>query len=205
MMITLKAENESTLIIKKSRFICYVCPIDSEEDALAAIEQRKRQHYDARHNCFAWLLENGVMRCSDDGEPQGTAGLPMLEVLKKSGLKNVLAVCTRYFGGTLLGAGGLVRAYTQSTSQTLEDASKVKLVCCSVFSCAFDFGAFARIQTPLQNAGYLFDDITYAASVTAQISVISGNEEAFQRHVQNLTQGQTVPKLIGQRRMPVDV
>jgi putative IMPACT (imprinted ancient) family translation regulator len=129
----------------------------------------------------------------------------MLEVLKKSELQNVLAVCTRYFGGTLLGAGGLVRAYTQSIAQTLQEAPKVELVPFSIFTCEFDFATFSRVQTPLQNAGYLFDDITYTASVNTQISVISGNEDAFHNHVQNLTQGQTVPQLIGQRRMPVDI
>lgn len=204
-MITLKQEKETTLVIKKSRFIGYVCRVNSESDALKIIEQRKKQHYDARHNCYAWLLEDGTMRCSDDGEPQGTAGLPMLEVLKKSTLQNVLTVCTRYFGGTLLGAGGLVRAYTQTTAQTLDEAPKVELIPCSVYACEFDFATFSRVQTPLQNAGYLFDDITYAASVNAQISVVSGNEDAFLTHVQNFTQGQTVPKLIGQRRMPMDV
>jgi uncharacterized YigZ family protein len=204
-MITLKHEKETELVIKKSRFIGYVCRVNSEDDAIKMIEQRKKQHYDARHNCFAWLLEDGTMRYSDDGEPQGTAGLPMLEVLKKSELQNVLAVCTRYFGGTLLGAGGLVRAYTQSIAQTLQEAPKVELVPCSIFACEFDFATFSRVQTPLQNAGYLFDDVTYTASVNTQISVISGNEDAFLNHVQNLTQGQTVPQLIGQRRMPVDI
>ncbi len=204
-MITLKHDKETTLIIKKSRFIGYACHVNSEIDAQKIIEQRKKQHYDARHNCFAWLLEDGAMRYSDDGEPQGTAGLPMLEVLKKSGVQNVLAVCTRYFGGTLLGAGGLARAYTQSTAQTLEDAPKVELVPCSIYSCEFDFATFSRAQTPFQNAGYLFDDIAYAAAVTVQISVISGCEDAFFNHVQNFTQGQTIPKFIGQRRIPVDV
>lgn len=204
-MITLKQEKETTLTIKKSRFIGYVCRADSEDDALSVIEQRKKRHYDARHNCFAWLLEDGAMRCSDDGEPQGTAGLPMLEVLKKSGVQNVLAVCTRYFGGTLLGAGGLVRAYTQSIAQALEQAPKVDLVPCSIYCCEFDFAAFSRVQAPLQNAGYLFDDIIYTSSVKTQISVVSGSEDAFLWHVQNLTQGRTVPQLVGQRRMPVDV
>lgn len=204
-MITLKQEKETTLIIKKSRFIGYVCRVNSEDEAQSLIEQRKKQHYDARHNCFAWLLENSAMRYSDDGEPQGTAGLPMLEVLKKSELQNVLAVCTRYFGGTLLGAGGLVRAYTQSIAQTLDKTPKVKLVPCSVYLCNFDFASFSRVQIPLQNAGYLFDDISYTDTVKTQISVIGGNDNAFLTHVQNLTQGQVSPKLIGHRRMPVDV
>ncbi len=204
-MITLKQENETTLVIKKSRFIGYVCPVISETEAQAVIEQRKKQHYDARHNCFAWLLENGTMRYSDDGEPQGTAGLPMLEVLKKSRLQNVLAVCTRYFGGTLLGAGGLVRAYTQSIAQTIDQVHKVKLIPCSVYICDFDFAVFSRVQTPLLSAGCQFDDITYTQTVKAAISVVSGNEDVFLQLVCNLTQGQCKPELIGQKRMPMDV
>lgn len=204
-MITLKQENETTLVIKKSRFIGYVCLVNSETEAHAVIEQRKKRHYDARHNCYAWLLEDGTMRYSDDGEPQGTAGLPMLEVLKKSGLQNVLAVCTRYFGGTLLGAGGLVRAYIQSIAQTIDQASRVKLIPCSVFLCEFDFAVFSRVQTPLLSAGCLFDDITYTQTVLAAISVVGGNEDAFLQLVSNLTQGQCKPQIIGQKRMPVDV
>ncbi len=204
-MITIKHEKETTLVIKKSRFIGYVCRVESEADALAAIETRKKLHYDARHHCYAWLLENGVMRYSDDGEPQGTAGIPMLEVLKKSGLQNVITVCTRYFGGTLLGAGGLVRAYTQSIAQTLDEAGKVELVPCSVYRCDFGFAVFSRVQTPLLSAGFLFDDIAYTESVSATVSVINGKEEVFLQLVQNLTQGQSKPRLIGQRRMSVDV
>lgn len=203
-MITLKQENETTLIIKKSRFIGYVCPISCEDDARTVIGQRTKLHFDARHNCFAWLLEDGAMRCSDDGEPQGTAGMPMLEVLKKSGLQNVLAVCTRYFGGILLGAGGLVRAYTQSIAQTLNEASKVTLIPCSLYRCDFDFATFSRIQTPLLSAGYIISDITYAENVNVEISVTNANDDAFIKLVQNLTQGHSRPQLIGQQRMPVD-
>lgn len=204
-MMTVKQDKETTLVIKKSRFIGYVCRIDCEGDAQAVVEQRKKLHYDARHTCYAWLLEDGTMRYSDDGEPQGTAGIPMLEVLKKSGLQNVLAVCTRYFGGTLLGAGGLVRAYTQSIAQTLDEVQKVELVPCSVYRCNFDFAVFSRVQSPLVSAGFLFDGITYSQSVSAVISVISGKEDSFLQLVRNLTQGQSTPQLIGQRRMSVDV
>ncbi len=204
-MITLKNENETTLVIKKSRFIGYVCRADSEDEAQRVVERRRKLHYDARHNCFAWLLESGAMRYGDDGEPQGTAGLPMLEVLKKSGLQNVVAVCTRYFGGTLLGAAGLVRAYTQSVAQSLEEAKKVELVPCSVYICEFDFAVFSRIQTPLQKAGCLFDEIDYAETVKAAVSVRSGSEDAFLEHVRNLTQGQAMPRPAGQKRMPVEI
>ncbi len=204
-MITLKSSKETELVIKKSRFIGFAARADCEADALTVIELRKKEHYDARHNCWAWLLEDGTMRYSDDGEPQGTAGLPMLEVLKKSGLQNVIVVCTRYFGGTLLGAGGLVRAYTQSAAQTLDAAAKVELIPCSIYTCDFDFATFSRVQTPLLNMGCLFDDIGYAETVRAKISIVSGQEEAFLKAVQNLTLGRTVPQPVGTRRMPRDI
>lgn len=204
-MITLKHENETTLVVKKSRFIGYICPVQSEEEAQRMIEQRRKRYYDARHHCFAWVLENGAMRYGDDGEPQGTAGLPMLEVLKKSGLQNVLAVCTRYFGGTLLGAGGLARAYTQSVARTLETAQRVRLVMCSVYRCAFDFAMFSRARAPLINAGYPPENVAYAQTVTADIGVPCGGENAFLRYIQNLTQGQVTPALTGARRRPMDV
>ena len=107
---------------KKSRFIGYAMPVESEEEALAAVEKIKKKHYDARHNCYAFSIGTGpqpLLRFSDDGEPQGTAGKPILEVIGGSGVRNVCIVVTRYFGGTLLGTGGLVRAYTEAAKAAL--------------------------------------------------------------------------------------
>ena len=116
-----------------------------------------------------------------------------------------MVVVTRYFGGILLGAGGLCRAYTQSAAEAIETAAKVKMITRSVFRCDFDFAAFSRIQTPLTAAGCTFEDISYGNAVSAQISVCEGDEESFTRQVTNLTSGKTVPVPVGQKRVAVDV
>ena len=126
--ITIREPAETEIVIKKSRFIGRLLRAETPEEGIAALEAVKKRHWDATHNCSAMIIgENReFMRCSDDGEPQGTAGVPMLEALKMSGLTNVLAVVTRYFGGTLLGAGGLVRAYSASVAETLKAAEKIR-------------------------------------------------------------------------------
>lgn len=113
---------EGEIVEKKSRFIAQIAPVETEEEAYAFIEKIKKKHYDARHNCFAFSVgaEMPLLRFSDDGEPQGTAGKPMLELIQNSGIHDICVVVTRYFGGTLLGTGGLVRAYTQATKEALE-------------------------------------------------------------------------------------
>ena len=121
-------EAESEFVEKRSRFIGHIWPVDSEDQAQELIRRVKKQHYDARHNCWCYLLGSTVVRYSDDGEPQGTAGQPMLEVLKKKGIFMTAAVVTRYFGGVKLGAGGLVSAYTRAVAETVENAKIVKNV-----------------------------------------------------------------------------
>ena len=118
---------ESEYVEKRSRFLGHVRPVESEEEAKAFIAAVKKEHYDARHNCWCYLIKDGPERYSDDGEPQGTAGIPMLEVLRREGVSNVVCVVTRYFGGVLLGAGGLFRAYTKSAKDAL-DAAGVAVV-----------------------------------------------------------------------------
>ena len=114
---------EAEFVEKKSRFIGRVWPVDTEEEALAKIQEMKKKHYDATHNCWAYIIRDGAVRFSDDGEPGGTAGMPMLQVLQREGLFNVVCVVTRYFGGTLLGTGGLVRAYTEAAQAAVAAAS----------------------------------------------------------------------------------
>jgi uncharacterized YigZ family protein len=203
-MITIKGSAETEIIIKKSRFWGLACRAESEEAAQRVLEQRRKQHYDARHHCFAYILESGAMRYSDDGEPQGTAGVPMLEVLKKSGLTDVIVISTRYFGGTLLGAGGLMRAYTQSAADTLAAAQRVRRVSCSVYSCYFDFASWGRAEKALASLGFAPTEIQYAAVVTADFSVFSGDEEKFIQCVTNLTQGRTTPTPLGTRIVEID-
>ena len=119
---------QGEIVEKKSRFIANVRPVETEEEALAFIEEMRKKYYDARHNCFAFCVgvERETLRCSDDGEPSGTAGKPMLEVLTGGEIHNVAVVVTRYFGGTLLGTGGLVRAYTQATQEGLKNSQVIE-------------------------------------------------------------------------------
>ena len=118
------AFGEAEFVEKKSRFIGRIWPVDTEEEALARIEEMRKKHYDATHNCWAYIIKDGPVRFSDDGEPGGTAGMPMLQVLQREGLHNAVCVVTRYFGGILLGAGGLVRAYTKGAKIAVDAAGK---------------------------------------------------------------------------------
>ncbi len=124
--VTIYQGGQGEIVEKKSRFIAQVFPVETEEEAAGIIEETKKKYWDARHNCYAFVLGAGgeVSRCSDDGEPSGTAGRPILEVIAGRGLRNVLVIVTRYFGGTLLGTGGLVRAYSAATQAGI-DASQV--------------------------------------------------------------------------------
>ena len=139
---------EGEITEKKSRFIAHVLPVESEEEALLQIENIKKKYWDARHNCFAFIMgkNNEIQRFSDDGEPQGTAGKPILEVLMGENLRNTLIVVTRYFGGTLLGTGGLVRAYGLSSKEGLKN-SVIKEVCPGVnFSVTTDYNSIGKIK-----------------------------------------------------------
>ncbi|MCQ2771226.1 MAG: YigZ family protein [Clostridia bacterium] len=132
---TVKQTSSAEFVEKKSVFIGYTTSVETEEDAKAFIQAVKKRHSDARHNCSAYVLANGIMHSSDDGEPSGTAGVPILEVIKKSEIVNVVVVVTRYFGGILLGAGGLLRAYSQAAKMAIEEATIVtyeKLSSCCI-------------------------------------------------------------------------
>ena len=121
------ASSQTEFVEKRSRFIGHVWRVESEEEARARIEETRKKHYDARHNCWCYIIKDGPVRYSDDGEPQGTAGQPMLNVFQREGVVNVVCVVTRYFGGILLGAGGLVRAYAKSAKDAL-DAAGISVV-----------------------------------------------------------------------------
>ena len=150
---------------KRSRFIGHVWPVDSEEQARARIEETKKQHYDARHNCWCYLIKDGPVRYSDDGEPQGTAGQPMLNVFQREGVENVCCVVTRYFGGILLGAGGLVRAYTQSAKDALDAAgiSVVRRWVAMELPCSY--GQFEAMRREVLSFGGVVENVDYGADV----------------------------------------
>ena len=150
---------------KRSRFIGRVWPVDSEEQARAHIEETKKLHYDARHNCWCYLIKDGPVRYSDDGEPQGTAGQPMLNVFQREGVENVCCVVTRYFGGILLGAGGLVRAYTQSAKDALDAAgiSVVRRWVAMELPCSY--AQFESMRREVLAFGGVVENVDYGADV----------------------------------------
>ncbi len=204
-MITIKEPAETEIVIKKSRFLGLACRIGDEQEAQHILERRRKQHYDARHHCFAYILESGAMRCGDDGEPQGTAGMPMLETLKKSGLSDVIVISTRYFGGTLLGAGGLARAYTQSAADTLSAARRVQVIACEVYRCILDFAVWARTNKALASMGFDAANVKYTDTVAAEYCVRAGEGQSFIQAVTSLTQGRVSPEEVGSRLTEIDI
>ena len=163
-------EGNSEYIEKKSRFLGLVLPVTTEAEARAQLEAVKKREYDARHNCWAYVLHTGQKRYSDDGEPQGTAGQPILNVLEREGVQDVLCVVTRYFGGILLGAGGLCRAYTKAAKDALDDAGISELRPWSVLRLDCPYALFERVKLEADKRGGLVRDADYGAQIALTIS-----------------------------------
>ncbi len=158
--LTIKSESKSEYIEKRSKFLGCAFPCESEQEALAILEKLRSQYWDARHNCFAFVVDDGrTSRFSDDGEPHGTAGKPILEVINGKGLVNVLVVVTRYFGGVLLGTGGLVRAYTTATKDALENAEIVEMVPCTVCEVCCDYQDHATLLKLTESKAQILDTL----------------------------------------------
>ena len=175
--LALVEAGQDEIIEKKSRFIGYAVPAESEEEALAAVEKIKKKHYDARHNCSAFVIgsKGELTRSSDDGEPSGTAGRPMLEVLTGSGIRNIAAVVTRYFGGVLLGTGGLVRAYSGAVKMALEQCETITRRYGVQMLIKTDYNGVGKIQYLLGSKDVVIQDSVYAADV--QMTVLVPIEE----------------------------
>ncbi|HJH62965.1 MAG TPA: YigZ family protein [Firmicutes bacterium] len=199
------ASAEAELVEKRSRFIGQIRPVTSEEEARAHIDQIKKKHYDARHNCWCYLLKDGPVRYSDDGEPQGTAGQPMLGVFQKAGVTNVCCVVTRYFGGILLGAGGLVRAYTQAAKLAL-DAAGIAVVRRWMeleVECPYSF--FERVKTEVMVQGGVLGEIDYAAQVTVRLLLPEGKADPFGARMVELSAGACRAVELGERFRAVPI
>ena len=150
--LTVKQSGEAEIIIKRSRFIATVKPVKTEEEALSFLSELKQKYWDARHNVYAYILrENNIMRYSDDGEPAGTGGVPVLDMLKKEGLTDVIVVVTRYFGGILLGTGGLVHAYSSSARAGVDDAVRLEMVKCRSLNIVCDYTLWGKVQNELMS------------------------------------------------------
>ena len=180
---------EAEFVEKKSRFIGRVWPVDTEEEALAKIQEMKKKHYDATHNCWAYIIRDGAVRFSDDGEPGGTAGMPMLQVLQREGLFNVVCVVTRYFGGILLGAGGLTRAYSKGARDALAAAGVATMGLWARVRLSCPYPLFERVKLEIAAASGILDDMDYGADVTLTVSLPSERRETLQGRLTELSAG----------------
>ena len=174
---------------KKSRFIATIEPVSSEEEAADFIARIKKQYWDARHNCSAFIIgENGEKsRCSDDGEPSGTAGRPMLDVLTKEGITNICVVVTRYFGGTLLGTGGLVRAYSSAVKTGLDNCELIRKIQGYSINVKCDYNDWGKVQNLCARKEYVIKDTVYTSNVEAVI--VAENAEDLMADITDITAG----------------
>ena len=197
---------EDEFVEKKSRFIGRVWLVETEEGALARIQEMKKQHYDATHNCWAYVIRDGAMRFSDDGEPGGTAGNPMMQVLQKEELYNVVCVVTRYFGGTLLGAGGLVRAYTKGAKIAIDAAGKSMKRVWSVLYVPCPYTYYERLKLEVEAFGGVIRDTRFGAEVELEIMIAKPQTQGFLDRLTDMTAGTVEGMEIGQeyRAFPIE-
>lgn len=182
---------EGEIVEKKSRFIATFRPVNTEEEAVSFIEEMKKKYWDARHNCSAFVIgaRAELTRCSDDGEPSGTAGRPMLEVLLGEEVRNVAVVVTRYFGGTLLGTGGLVRAYTQAVKEGLKNSKTAVMRYGTVLDIYTDYNGVGKILYLLEKQGLKVQDSEYGEAVRLTVAVPFPKREALEKEAIQATAG----------------
>lgn len=187
---------ESEFVEKRSRFISHIWPVKSEEEAQAHIREMKTKYYDARHNCWCYRIGENIMRYSDDGEPQGTAGQPMLKVLERENITNAVCVVTRYFGGVLLGAGGLTRAYAKGAKDALIASGAATIgrwIRCEI-PCTYPL--FERVKLEIESHGGIVDAVEYGADITICASLLAQQVDLLQGRLTELSAGsvEIVPK-----------
>lgn len=190
---TIAAARSHEIVVKKSRFICSLFRTASEEAARDAIDECKRTYWDANHNCSAYRigLNGRYQRSNDDGEPAGTAGAPMLAVLTHRDLTDTLAVVTRYFGGTLLGAGGLIRAYGHAVTETVDLVGIVERRPVALISVAADFANAGRLENALRAGGFQLGEVAYGADVTFELRMNESEIAAFEFWLGEATNGRS--------------
>ena len=188
---TIAQAAQDEFVEKRSRFIGYARPVQTEEEAQAFIAEMKSRHWDATHNVYAYILREGnIQRYSDDGEPQGTAGIPTLEGLEKSHVTDVAVVVTRYGGGILLGGGGLVRAYSHGASIALKAAGIITMKECSLLMLSCDYSRYGRVSSLIPECGGIIDDTDFAGDVTLSFHMAPELMGSFARKLADATNGQ---------------
>lgn len=188
--ITVKSPVSCSFTEKRSEFIGHICPAETNDEAVAFINSVKERHRKAKHNVYAYILQNdNITRYSDDGEPQGTAGIPVLDVLQKNGLTDICCVVTRYFGGILLGGGGLVRAYSHSAALAVETAEILRMYSCTTLKLTVPYDLYGKIAYILPDYEIKQLDAVYANDVTLTVNVKSELEKSFCNKLTDITFG----------------
>ena len=197
---TVEREAKDEFIEQRSRFIGYVKPVTTEEEALAFINEKRQKHWDATHNVYAYSLRNGQLRrYSDDGEPHGTAGMPTLDVILKSDVTDVVVVVTRYFGGILLGTGGLVRAYTKGARIALDAGGIITMESCVVASVKCDYSRYGRISSLIPANGGFIDDTAFSDCVNITFHLPKDCIDTFSKQLTDLTGGTVEAEITGEQ------
>lgn len=193
---TVKEDATSEFTEKRSRFIGNIKPVNTAEEAAAFIAEMKSVHHDATHNCSAYFLRSGAQKYSDDGEPQGTAGMPILEVLRRESVVDAVIVVTRYFGGILLGAGGLVRAYSHAAKLALDAAERLVMQPCTVFSLTVPYPLYDRVNLLLERHGITIIESDFGACVELKLRMPSAAVFKFTAEAVELSGGQINPVVL---------
>lgn len=189
---TVKLSGESEIVIQKSRFLTYVKRVETEEEAMNFIQEIKKMHHTATHNCSAYIIgeHDQIQKANDDGEPSGTAGFPMLEVLKKQGLKDTAVVVTRYFGGIKLGGGGLIRAYGRATTEGIAATGVVERKLHRLMKVSIDYTWLGKVENEARQSPYPLDEILYEEDVSLLLYVPIAETDTFISWMTELTNGQ---------------
>ena len=196
---------EAEFTEKRSRFLGHLRPVESEEEARAFITEMKKKYYDARHNCWCYIIRNGPERYSDDGEPQGTAGIPMLEVLRREEIYNAVCVVTRYFGGVLLGAGGLLRAYTRSTGDALAAAGISQMRCWTELELSCSYAMAERLKLETAAFGGVVAEMEYGAAVTLKVLVPEEKSGDLSGRIFDVSSGSVTARVTGEAMRAVRI
>ncbi len=204
---TVKQTAIEEIIIQKSRFIGHVARVETEEEAQQFIQEIKKKHNAATHNCSAYMIgeHDQIQKANDDGEPSGTAGVPMLEVLKKKNLKDTVVVVTRYFGGIKLGAGGLIRAYGNATTEALQGSGIVKRQLMQGISITVEYTLLGKLENVLRQSDYILETINYLEKVEFIVYVKTGEEDSFQDWIVDLTSDQATLLQTDKKYVEIDV
>ena len=193
---------EASFVEKRSEFLGHVRMVETEEDAKAFVAQVKKEHYDARHNCWCYAIKDGPVRYSDDGEPQGTAGVPMLEVFQRQNVTNFVCVVTRYFGGVLLGAGGLTRAYTRGAKDGLDAAGISRMSLWTLWEVPCTYPLLERMKMEIEGCGGVIRDTEYGADILLHTAFPAGGAERFAPRLRELSAGSLEMLPAGEEFLP---